>query len=88
MRAIVGWWVPNRPHAPDLFAAEPRRVCRASPASPDPGRSIAVHPSAECAGRCYGGAGITSTTPSTRGEGLITVRAVWHAGRGTGPALP
>ena len=88
MRAIVDWWVPNRPHAPDLFTAE-LQACLSR---------LAGHPGSGALYRRAPIRGVRRTLlrrsryhvyyTFDASEGLITVRAVWHAGRGTGPALP
>jgi plasmid stabilization system protein ParE len=87
IRAIAEWWVPNRPRAPDLFAAELQACLSRIAAHPESGAEYTRGPVRGVRRTLLRRSRYHVYYTFDATDNLLIVRAVWHAGRGSGPAL-
>ena len=87
IRTIAAWWVENRPTAPELFVEELDRALDRIAVTPQAGSLYARSRHRGIRRVHLGRSGFHVYYSVSDLERLISVRAVWHAARGRGPAL-
>jgi len=84
---IEGWWVANRPAAPDLFRRELDAVVRLIERSPFLGAVYAKAPVGDVRRILIGRSRYHVYWEVDKSQHVVTITAAWSASRGTGPAL-
>jgi plasmid stabilization system protein ParE len=84
---IDGWWRENRPAAPDMFQQELEGAVRLLQTTPLIGSSYAAAPVPEVRRLMIGRSRYHFCWEVDVASLTVTILAVWHAGRGSGPHL-
>jgi plasmid stabilization system protein ParE len=84
---IEAWWRENRPAAPDMFSRELETAVHLLEMSPLIGKAYPEAPVPEVRRLLIGRSRYHIYWEVDAGSQVVTVLAVWHARRGSGPSL-
>ena len=87
VNAIENWWIANRPAAPDMFARELETIVRLLEWSPMLGARYAEAPVPGVRRILIGRSRYHVYWEVDESARIVTITAVWHSGRGSGPPL-
>ena len=87
VETIESWWRENRPAAPDMFSRELEAAVRLLETSPMIGKAYPQAPVSEVRRLLIGRSRYYVYWEVDLGSTVVTILAIWYAGRGSGPPL-
>jgi plasmid stabilization system protein ParE len=87
VETIESWWRENRPAAPDMFSQEIEAAVRLLETSPLIGKLYPEAPVPEVRRFLIGRSRYHVYWEVDAASRTVTILAIWHAGRGSGPRL-